>query len=924
MDTIKERIRKDADHILQLQHLDGDQGRLRVSESFLKKGHLLLLGLHRKGASGKEIVSLNAFLMDTFIQHLYDYALKTYTEKHGSWPYPISIIALGGYGRSELSPFSDVDIMFLYPHKMNPALIEGFLEHLSEKILYPLWDLKLKVGHSTRTITEAIHEAKINVYTKNSLLEARLISGSKRLFNFFQEKYTAFIQESDSKKEIEEFLAHSNLRRSKFSHTPFLQEPNIKNGVGGLRDYQNILWMVRVYWNIDSLKALLDQCYITENEYNQLTRAYDFLLSVRNEIHFQSDTASDILSLERQPQIAENLGYHDHDVFKRVEAFMRDYYEHTHNIQQIASFIETRLLRLSTTTPPQKFSFRNLLKRDKEVQETIDGFVLKEDKFFAVNENVFIENPIRLIRIYRYCQQYSATMDSELVRLIRNSLDLITQDVIRDEGANKCLRSILQTSGEVYPALFNMHAHGTLSAFLPEFAPLTHLVQHEHYHRYTADIHTLNTIRVLDNVFNLVDDEASQYAKAIRKTTRPSLLYLIMLLHDIGKSVGIKGHSKTGMDIAAPMLDRIGINPKQKEIVLFIIKNHLEMVRQWQRYDVDDPETAKNFADFVKDPELLHYLYVQTYCDAKGTAKDLWNSYKEILHTKLYRKTLACFDADAHYLTNRINSKKVAYNDLVKSIFPDFTEEQIQEDLALIPNKYFILFTPEEMQLHLSMLKQLYALPSDPKSYNSPIVHWKEDLDQSLTTVSIITRDHKGLFSELTGAFSAVGLNILSSKAITRRDAITIDTFYVASGDNQPIQNEKLRLQFRAQLDDIIIKHKDPLPAIIAQVKKASTPFAKQRDNYKLRAAACVNVYKDNQLGKIIIEVQGMDRIGLLYHMASAISDHDFSISFARITTEHGIAMDTFHIESLSDPTHVASRLIDLREALNKIVGASD
>lgn len=923
MEIIKRQIQSLASQYLQFPPSEEDATRMASCKQFLTEANTLILNFHRSGASGKNVAYLHSLVIDTFIQSLTEFALASYELLFGSsWSYPIAIIALGGYGRKELSPFSDVDILFLYPHKINPDLIEQFLEHLCEKILYPLWELKIKVGHSSRTISEAINDAQSKFFTQNAFRESRLVSGSEKLFKTFQEKFSEYLTTLNHTQLLTQRFEELKSRRSKFSLIPFLQEPNIKNGVGGLRDFQSILWLSNVHDHINSIQSLLDHNFITESEFAQLSKAYDFLLCTRNELHFLTQSATETLHLHLQPQIALNLGYQEPNLLKRAELFMKDYYTHTQNIHQITFFIENRILSQSNPKK-KKFPFLAFLKKKTNPAQSIDGFILKNNILTAASPNTFIENPLRLLRIYRYSQQYHAQLDTQLIRLIRNSSILVTPELIHQENTANCLRSILQTSGEVYPTLFQMHLNGILNAFLPEFEPLTFLLQHEHYHSYTADIHTLKSIQALDNIFNGTAPLSAQYSKAIHSTTAPSLLYLIILLHDIAKPQKSTTNPIEAKKIAGPILDRLNITEKKRNTVLFTIENHLSMVNFWQRNDLDDPASIARFANFVQDPETLAYLYVFTYCDAISTSKNLWNSYKESLHSKLFRKTLDYFDRNNDYLEKQLQEKKSAYIQLFHNFFPEATQEALSTELAKVPERYFLLCSTAEMALHISLLSEYLKNPYPLDHSTIPTIHWHEDPDKALTTVSIIANDHKGLFSEITGAFSAIGINVLGCKALTRLDKITIDTFYVFPTQDAPSLNpQDLHAKFHYNLSAIILKQKDPLPTILSQAKKSTLLFQQKYLQLQTKPRSFVNIIQDDELRKVIIEIQCPDSLGLLYRISKAISDHNYTILFARIATENGLAMDTLHIEPCASNEKKSPAILPLSESLNKIINA--
>jgi [protein-PII] uridylyltransferase len=917
------RLRQEAEALLRpAEHLSKTE-RVPLFKEFIHRNDEGFYRAHRAGASGLELVRERSLMMDVVVENLFLFATRHFESEHGPLPVQTSVVALGGYGRAELCPFSDVDLMFLYPRHVKPAVLGPVQSVLTDEILYPLWDLGLKVGHSTRAINETIEEAKANMQTKNSLLESRLITGSDSLFQIFEQAYRNYCRSESPREYIQARLRDLAERRAKYGNTVFLQEPEVKNGVGGLRDFHNILWMARIRLDVENLQGLVDRQYLRPDESAALVAAYDFLLRVRNELHFSNGRANDLLDIEKQPQVAWDLGYQQPDVFRRIEAFMRDYYRHAQTIYQYSLILERRLAIVGEEESPVSFKALITARRNHR-QKHIEGFVLTGSTLAQENPKLFEEDPTRLLRVFRLAQQLNATLDFELTLLIRDSLHLITPDMLRDPRAVRSFLAILQEVGQVFPILAQMHELGVLGKFIPEFDNLTCLVQHEYYHRYTADIHTLNTIKELDMVFGGEGEFATLYSQEIRETSAPWLLYVILLLHDIGKSLGIKDHPKSGAELAEPVLMRWGIDLKSRETILFIIRHHLEMARFWQRFDVDDPDTAAKFAQLVGDPENLRYLYVHTYCDARGTAISLWNSYKNILHARLFTNTLEVLEGQEATRLKYRERKQMMLKDILAINHEGIAPEEIEAHFNLLPERYFVHCSPQEVYLHLRMVNQLLSNISQADSLGSlvPVIDWQDDPDQSLTIVNVVTWDRAGLFYKLAGAFTVAGVNILSTKAISRTDHIAIDTFYVSDPGGGPVQNKKSREIFAQAVQDALLHHKDFLPEILEQARKLTRlPYMREHDRLRAPIPPSIEVYHELTLRRTIIEVQANDQIGLLYQLAKAISDHGFDITFARISTERGVALDTFYIESLNpnDP-NPAGQLASLREALNQIV----
>ena len=906
--------------------------RLAACKAYLQAENRDLHARHEAGASGLEIAHQRAATIDRLLQQLFALAVDDYQRTQGKLPAPVALIALGGYGRGELSPLSDVDVMFLFPAKTRPAAVKPLLEHLTNEILYPLWDCGLKVGHSTRNVDEVFTEARKDVQTLTSLLESRLIAGSDTLYETFVQAYRAFSTTEDPKGYIAARLDDQAQRRGKYGNTVFLQEPDLKNGVGGLRDYHNAVWMARVKLGVANIDELVAQNYLRPDDAAAFTRAYDFLLRVRNELHFLSARATDVLNLDLQSRVAENLGYREPTLLRRVERFMQDYYRAARTIYRVSKVVESRLaLTIGRDSNGSRVSFReSLLASRFRRTKRLDGFIVRGNELAAERPTVFQEDPVRLIRAFRHCQQLECTPDFQLSALIRESLPLITPEVRASDDANISFCAILSEAGAVFPTLNLMHELEVLGRFVPEFDGLTCLVQHELYHRYTADVHTLEAIRQLDLVFSEAEPITLKYRAALHETSNPVLLYLTLLLHDIGKAEGIQGHAQNGVRLAGPILERLGIADDDRELVLFVIENHLAMARFWQKRDVDDPNTAAAFAEIVGTIEKLRHLYVHTFCDARGTASGLWNGYKDTLHTSLYLVTLEQLNLGEAVHATHEKKKDMTQQELIGRQIPGIGPEEIMAHFGLLPERYFVQFNTDEIALHIQMVHRLLKsiATADSVGALTPIIEWQDDINRSLTVVNVVTWDRAGLFYKLAGAFNVAGLSILGAKVISRTDHIAIDTFYVVEPGRGVVQSAAAHETFGRTIASALVANNDIYPEILAQAKKhpaSRYSTASKGEVLHTSFPPTVEVYHELAMQRTIVEIQARDQIGLLYRLAKTISDHGFDITFSRIGTERNVAIDTFYIENSGESQTIdPARLESLRAALVEVIKPAD
>ncbi|MES1181037.1 MAG: [protein-PII] uridylyltransferase, partial [Verrucomicrobiota bacterium] len=482
-------------------------------KNFLKvESHRLKL-LHRAGADGLEICQARAAILDALLQHLWETAKKSLSAQAQKEFPQIALVAIGGYGRAELNPHSDIDFMFLHEGQVAMTKPLPHLAKLIDGILYPLWDIGLKIGYSVRDLNDCVKVANTDMQSKTSLIESRLIAGSASLFAKYQKTVVSKCVVGYEEKYIALRLEDQAARRAKFGNSACMQEPNVKNGCGGLRDFQNLLWMTFFKYRTRSLRELQTQEFVSEAERKQLEAAYDFLLRVRTEMHYNTNRAQDVLGKNLQPSVASNLGYGDRSPSKRIEKFMRDLYVHMRNVYLITRTLEQRMALLSPQQTTRLAKLRRLLPgaKPRKMPEPVDGFLFVAGEIRAVSNRVFRDSPRRLMRVFLYAQQRRLTLHPDLAQLIRNQLSLVNREFLSDEHVRETFLTILERRGEVAHVLRAMHEVNFLGKYIPEFGKLTCLVQHEFYHQYAADEHTLVCLEQLDKIWEAKEAPYKNY-----------------------------------------------------------------------------------------------------------------------------------------------------------------------------------------------------------------------------------------------------------------------------------------------------------------------------------------------------------------------------------------------------------------------------
>lgn len=880
----------------------------------LKKSGEYIKSAHYSGAGGGKVCRARSVCMDEVLNFLHKEFLKrrrSYARNLGN---KFCIVALGGYARSDTAPYSDIDLMFLYDSSVG----EELKTLVVDEILYPLWDIGLKVGHSSRTREEALKFAQEDFIARTSMIDSRFICGSRKLFDKYEASLSRFLKRNASP-HIDELFRLKRDRHQRHGWTPFLQEPNVKNGVGGLRDFQTLMWIARLKIGADSLVYLATKRVITTSEYAQMARAHAFLMRVRNSMHYKFSRNVDLLNSDIQASVALDLGFSKEDEDSNIEDFMRKLYLAFKAIDNIAKAARKRM---GIVLPEDVFlttakASMNTLRENT----TLDGFVIKNGEIFASTPDVFSKDPAKLIKVFRHCQVHGAAPSDSLDILIKDSLKLIDANMRLSKDASDTFLEILQDKGRVAPILKLMHFSGVLDGFIPEFGDINCLVQHEFYHRYTADFHTINTIAQLDRIFCSSDDDSTFgcYHTALLSTRAPWLAYLILFLHDIGKRDGIKGHAETGAEIAKKVLKRLGLPDSDAQTVIYCVLNHLLMAKFAHENDVEDEAAAETFANMVADEDLLRYLYVITFCDSKGTSETFWNSYKQSLHRILYEGAIEKIGKDEGRIASLYKERK---EQVVREVLevPGFSkmENFVREHIENLPRNYFIFHGRDNLAMHIKMIaalkKQILRARIKDGSTDSllPIVEWSDDPNSSMGALSVVSFDKNGLFMVLSGVLASLGLNVLSSKILTRTDGITIDTFYVSGskfGDG--IVSPRLKAKFLNELK-VSMGDKNYLKNLL---KKSAAPKISD-ELVKHKKMSKISLRLEGK--KLVLVVRTPDEKGLLFKMAKTIFKHAYSITFARITTESGWAMDAFHLEPIAGASDPKILKKALRETLHR------
>jgi [protein-PII] uridylyltransferase len=872
-------------------------------KAFLKvETHRLKLH-HRAGASGMEICHARAAVLDALLRHLWDAAKASLSEQARKEFPQMALVALGGLGRSELNPHSDIDFMFL--HSRQVAAGTRPLPHLSRIIdgtLYPLWDIGLKIGNSVRSIEDCVKIANSDMQSKTSLIEARLITGDEDLFKRFQKTLLSKCVVGHEQEYIAMRLADQAARRAKFGNSACMQEPNLKNGCGGLRDYQNLLWMAFFKYRVGSLKELQAHDLIGESERKQLEAAYDFLLRARTEMHYHANRPMDVLSKALQPAVAFNLGYRERSPSKRIEGFMRDLYTHSRNIYLITRTLEQRLALLPQPRWLPEFSLPGRLSGllpggRKPAIEPVDGFKFTNVYIHATSNRVFRDQPRRLMRVFLYSQQRGLLLHPDLAQLIRNHLGLVDRAFLSDEHVRDSFLAILDQRGSVAPVLRAMHEVDLLGKYLPEFGKLTCLVQHEFYHQYTADEHTLMCVEQLDRIWEAKALPHSTYTPLFQKLERPFVLYLALLLHDVGKADGHGNHSEVSCELALRAAKRLSLDETTTQTLHRVIEHHLLMASVSQRRDLDDPAVIRQFAKKVQTPETLAMLTLHTFADSQATSDKLWNGFKDLLLGSLHLKALKLMTGGPEFVRAEEEQRDQLMQEVRRLAPEQLSEEELQAHFASVPARYFQVRPAKGILADLLLAHRFIRLQiSEEENALAPIVNWHNEPDRGYNAVKICTWDRAGLFRKIAGSFSAAGLNILSAEIFSRGDGFVLDTYFVADAITGNLAGPDQRDRFESVLQKALSGEEVDFPALIGR-QKITRPLYQAYTGENIPTQ--IRLDNDASETRTVVEVETEDRIGLLYTISQTLTELALDISAAKVCTERGAAIDSFYVREL-------------------------
>src|SRR6266699_607670 len=859
---------------------------LPLYKKFLKVEEHRLRLKHQAGGGGREICARRAELVDVLLQYVFG-AAATAAHGDGASETPLALIALGGYGRGELNPFSDVDVMLL--HRQGSRKIWPHLEEMVNQVLYLLWDSGFKVGHSTRSIKEAIAHANADMRTKTAMLESRFLAGDSELARKFREQFRSKCVEGHERKYAEMRMQDQVARHNKLGDSVYLQEPNLKSGCGGLRDYQNLLWVTYFKEGSLSTNQLVGKDWLSESDQRRIERAYDFLLRLRTDLHYATGRATDVLHLNLQEQIAKRLHYSPRNGQLRSEALMRDYYDHTRNILRVTERITEQFVGGYVTNKTHSlFSFLPLIRGDKT--PIGDFFFVRNKQLHPARRDIFREDPEQMMRVFQLALERCLDLSPELADLLSRNLGQVTRTYQYARGPRTIFKSILSQKGKVGRILRMMHRVDFLGRYIPEFGQLTCLVQHEFLHRYTADEHTLVCIDKLDALTQTDDPKLIAYRKIFEQLENPLVLYLALLLHDSGKAVGARPHSEASALFAQRVATRLQLSSEERKSLILLVDHHLTLSRIAQQRNLDDPATVTEFGHIVKHQKNLNALMLLTLADGQGTSAEAWSDWKESLVWQLFHETSRYLaDQKSYYEQAKIERESLQVS-VGENLSPNYAEE-IEAHFEFMPDNYFRASNLSEIVEHLKLFRCFLENVSRGEFPLASAIKWKVVSQQGHSVVTFCTWERQRLLAKVAGSFSVVPLNILGADVFPRGDSVVLGIFRVCDTKGRPVTDPRDVELVEQALQRALEDESFDFLSLIEKAKRQS-----RRVLPGIEFPTRIAIDNKTHPTYTLIEIQAPDRIGLLYDVLSCLDRENILIPLSRINTQAGAAIDTLYV----------------------------
>ncbi|WP_293809366.1 [protein-PII] uridylyltransferase [uncultured Bosea sp.] len=838
-------------------------------------------------------------VMDAVVRGLHSAATTYfYPADNPSQSERIAVVAVGGYGRGTLAPGSDVDLLFLFPHKQT-----AWGESVVESMLYPLWDLKLKTGHSVRSIDDCVREARADMTIRTALLEARFLVGDRALFDEMVRRFDAEVVEGTAQAFTEAKLAERELRVQRAGASRYLVEPNVKDGKGGLRDLNTLFWIAKYAYRVHDVRELVEAGLFDQQELQMFQRSEEFLWRVRCWLHFITGRAEERLSFDLQRQVAAQIGYAGRRGQAPVERFMKAYFLIAKDVGDLTAIV---CAALEARQQKPRASLSKLLgtfaKRKRERSLGHADFKLTSQRLDVVDDSAFERDPVNLLRLYAIASREDLAIHPDASRLVTQSLRLVTPGLRNEPEANRIFLEILTGRRSPEVVLRRMNESGLLGRFVPDFGRVVAMMQFNMYHHYTVDEHLIRAMGVLAEIDAGVLEAEHPLANEIMPTiANRRALYVALFLHDIAKGKP-EDHSIAGARIARKLGPRFGLTSAQTETAAWLVEHHLDMSTVAQSRDLGDPKTIESFAATVQTLERLKLLLVLTVADIKAVGPGVWNGWKgQLLRTLYYETELVL--TGGHSAVER-KARVAMKQDELRRRLSDWSTEERDAYVARHYPAYWIKVDPDEQEKHARFLREAEAAGRT----TATIV--ETDKFRGVTELTVLAPDHPRLLAIVTGACAAAGGNIVDAQIFTTSDGLVLDTISVSRAFDRD-DDELRRAERIAAAIERALKGEIKIADLVAQ-RRAPPP---RGQTFQVEPEVVI----DNVLSArhTVLEVSGLDRPGLLYDLTTAIGKLNLNIASAHIATFGEKAVDVFYVTDLTHAKIVTTgRQLTIRKAL--------
>ena len=826
-------------------------------------------------ARGAETVRAQAFLADQVIRVLYDVAVTyVYPVANPTRGEQIAIVATGGYGRGELAPYSDIDLMFLLSYKRTPRT-----EQIIEYMLYMLWDMGLKVGHATRSVDEAVKLSHDDLTIRTSLLEARLLWGDEALYRKFRDRFSADVEASSGPAFVEAKLAERDDRHARMGDTRYVLEPNLKEGKGGLRDLQTLFWIVKYLYRVDAVSELVARNILTKRDVQRFTKARNFLWTVRCHLHYLAGRAEERITFNVQSELAERMAYKDHAGARGVERFMKHYFLTAKDVGDL-----TRILCAVLEAEQKKRRFR--MPSLSFIRRSAEGFRIEGERLMLESDDTFEQDPVKLLTLFAEAQRLELDIHPSALRAVNQSLRLIGKDLRRDERANGVFLDILTSKKDPELALRRMNEAGVFGRFITEFGRVVAQMQYDMYHVYTVDEHTIRAIGILARIEKgeLTQDHPVA-SSVIREVQSRRVLYLAVLLHDIAKGRG-GDHSQLGGAIARRLCPRLGLNQWETETVAWLVEQHLAMSRTAFKRDVDDPKTIGDFVELVQSPERLRLLLCLTVADIRAVGPGVWNGWKAQLLRDLYNGAQQTM---AGATTREVRSQRVSRaKEALTRALAEWTREDLEAHIAKGYDDYWLGYGTDAHIRHARLVADADAEGRDIT------IEERIDREREVTEMVIYTHDHPGVFARIAGTMSLTGATIVDAKVSTLTNGMALDSFWIQDADGAVFDKADALKRLKTRIAEALSGKLQPAKEL-KQARQRALPSRTRVFKVPPR------VLIDNTVSAkyTVIEVNGRDRQGFLADVTAALTGIGLQIASAHVSTYGERVVDVFYVKDV-------------------------